>query len=222
MVPLGEGWEAKSYAVGHFALGYVLSKTSAYVTKTKLNIPVIITLSVIPDVDVLIPFLQHRGPTHSIIASLIIFIPIFLVYNKKAIPYFIALIQHSLIGDYIAGGGIQLLWPITLQRYGTGLSIKSQTNITIEWILFLTSMIMMFKAKEIAKHFQPNNSNLTLTIPLFTVLLPTFLSFPLEVPAPLIPPHLVYMAIFSASITMSLHKNLKLQKKITRLQNDEN
>ncbi len=168
-------------------------------------------LSVIPDVDLLIPFLKHRGPTHSIITSLIIFIPIFAIYHKKAAPYFIALIQHSLIGDYIAGGGTQLLWPITTQHFGTSLSIKSQTNITIEWAIFLTSMIIMLKTKDAAKLLQPHNSNLTLAIPTFTVLLPTFLSFPIDVPAWLIVPHLVYMAIFLASIAIDLHKNLMMR-----------
>ncbi|MEM2368535.1 MAG: hypothetical protein QXQ50_09925, partial [Candidatus Bathyarchaeia archaeon] len=51
----------------------------------------------------------------------------------------------------------------------------------------------------------PHNSNLILTIPTFTMLLPTFLSFPLHVPAPLLPPHLAYMAVFLASTTIDLH-----------------
>jgi hypothetical protein len=146
----------------------------------------------------------------------IIFVPIFAVYHKKATPYLTALIQHFLIGDYLAGGGIQLLWPITTQQYGTSLSIKSQTNITIEWAIFLTSMIILLKTKDAVTLLQPHNSNLTLAIPTFTVLLPTFLSFPLDVPASLIPPHLVYMAIFLASITIDLHKNLKRPKEKNR------
>jgi len=166
-------------------------------------------LSVIPDIDILIPILEHRGPTHSIIMTFTVFIPIFAIYHKKAIPYFIALIQHSLTGDYIAGGRIQIFWPITTQYYGTGVSIKSSTNITLEWLIFLTSIIIMLKAKDTATLFQPHNSNLILSIPTFTVLLPTFLSFPLEVPAWLMPPHLAYMSVFSASIIIDLFKVLK-------------
>ncbi|MEM1540864.1 MAG: metal-dependent hydrolase [Candidatus Bathyarchaeia archaeon] len=205
--------------MGHLALGYLSGKISSRLLKTELNIPLALMLSVIPDIDLLIPFIEHRGPTHSIITSFIIFAPVFAVYHKKVTPYFIALIQHFIIGDYIAGGGIQLFWPLTPQQYGTGLSIKSQTNITLEWILFLTSMIMMFKAKETAKLFQPNNSNLTLIIPTFTVLLPTFLSFPLEAPAPLVPPHLVYMTIFFASIIIDLHKTSSAHSEKMKLQN---
>ena len=195
--------------MGHFALGYIISKATVKITETKLNIPLVITLSVIPDIDILIPFLEHRGPAHSIITLFMVFIPIFAIYRKKAIPYFLALIQHPLIGDYITGGRIQLLWPLTTQYYGMEICIKSQTNITLEWIVFLTSIIIMLKAKDTVTLFQPHKSNLILVIPTFTVLLPTFLSFPLNVPAWLIPPHLAYISIFSASIIIDLIKTLK-------------
>jgi hypothetical protein len=60
----------------------------------------------------------HRGPTHSIISIFIIFIPIFILLRKKAVPYFLAMVSHPLIADFIAGGQLQLLWPITNQEFG--------------------------------------------------------------------------------------------------------
>jgi len=166
-------------------------------------------LSVLPDIDILIPFLEHRGPTHSVLVAFVVFLPLFAVFRKKAVPCFLALLQHSLIGDYITGGQIQLLWPVTTRYYGMEIGIKSQTNITIEWIIFLTSMIVMLKTKDLAILFQPHNSNLILAIPISTVLLPTFLSFPLDVPQWLILPHLIYMLIFSASIIIDTSQVLK-------------
>ena len=211
-MPSAETEENKSFAVGHLALGYILSKASAKLLKTKLNIPVVLVLSVIPDIDILVPAIEHRGPTHSIIVAFIVFVPIFAVYRKKAAPYLIALVQHSLIGDYIAGRQIQLLWPTTTQCYGTGINIRSQTNTAIEWILFLISIIIMLKTRDTAKLFQPHNTNLILTVPTFTLLLPTFLSFPLQVPTWLTPPHLAYMSMFSASIIISLFKPSRTRK----------
>jgi len=161
-------------------------------------------LSVIPDIDILIPVLEHRGPTHSVIMACIAFTPIFILYRKKAIPYFIALIQHSLLGDFIAGCQTQLLWPLSTQSFGTGINIISRTSITIEWLVFLVSIFIMLKTREREVFFQPRDSNLILSVPTFTVLLPTFLSFPLDVPVWLIPPHLVYMFIFSVSIIISV------------------
>jgi membrane-bound metal-dependent hydrolase YbcI (DUF457 family) len=168
----------------------------------------VLVLSVIPDIDLLIPFLQHRGPTHSIITALIAFVPIFVIYHGEAIPYFMALVQHSLIGDNLAGGQIQLLWPLTTQQYGTNISIRSQTNITLEWIMFLASIIVMLKTKDIMAFFQPHNSSLILSIPTFTVLLPTFLAFPLEVPPILILPHIVYLILFLTPILIDARKIL--------------
>jgi membrane-bound metal-dependent hydrolase YbcI (DUF457 family) len=199
--------EASTYAVGHFAVGYILAKLTSKMTKTKFNVALILTLSVIPDVDILIPYVVHRGPTHSILMAFIIFIPIFALYHKNALPYFAALIQHSLISDYVAGGKVQLLWPLTTQTFGLELSIKSPANITIEWLSFLTATLIMIKTKDVHPLLQPHNSNLILTIPTFTVLLPTLLAFPLEVPIALIPPHIVFIALFTASLSIDL-KNI--------------
>jgi len=194
------------FAIGHFALGYILSKTSSKMLKINFHIPTILMLSVIPDIDILIPFLEHRGLTHSVITASIIFVPIFAIYHKKATPYFIALIQHSLIGDYLVGGKTQLLFPLTTQYYGTGLSIQSQTSIELELALFLVSMLVMVAVKDIKVFFQPHNSNLILVIPTFTVLLPIFLAYPLQVPPILIAPHVVYLILFVTSILIDLKK----------------
>jgi membrane-bound metal-dependent hydrolase YbcI (DUF457 family) len=193
--------ESVLFAVGHFALGYIFGKTSAKALKTNLNIPMILMLSIIPDIDLLIPFLEHRGLTHSIIIASIVFIPIFAIYHKKAAPYFIALIQHSLIGDYLVGGKTQLLYPLTTQSYGTGLSIQSQTGIALELAVFLVSMLVMVAVKDIKVFFQPHNSNLILAIPMFTVLLPMF---QLQVSLILIAPHILYMILFLAAIFIEI------------------
>lgn len=161
-----------------------------------------------------VPAVKHRGATHSVVMAFVVFIPVFAVYRKKAIPYLIALVQHSLIGDYISGGPIQLLWPVTTQYYGKYMNLKIQTAIAIEWTVFLTSIIIMLRSKDTVTFFQPHNSNLVLTVPASTLVIPTFLGFPLEVPTWLIPPHLAYTILFSASILIDLFKNLRTRKTV--------
>jgi membrane-bound metal-dependent hydrolase YbcI (DUF457 family) len=192
--------------VGHLAFGYVLSKLASQATKTKINIPLVLTLSVIPDIDILISFVEHRGPSHSIIMAIVVFFPTFVLYRKNAFPYFVALIQHSLIGDYIAGGRVQLFWPLTSQLYGMNISIRSPTNITLEWLAFLVATIVMVKTKDTQILLQPHNSNLILAIPTFTVLLPTILAFPLDVPIALIPPHIIFLILFLSSLLIDVRK----------------
>lgn len=186
-----------------------MGKLSAKSLKTKTSFPLLFALSIIPDIDILFePFLEHRGPAHSIVVAFIVFVPVFAIYRKEAIPYFIAIIQHSLVGDYITGGRIQLLWPVTSQYYGMNRSITDPVNTAIEWVAFLISLIVMLRSKDMVKFFQPHKSNLILAIPTFTVLLPTVLNYPLEVPASLIPPHLAYTLLFLAAITITLYRFL--------------
>jgi membrane-bound metal-dependent hydrolase YbcI (DUF457 family) len=185
----------------------LLGKASARTLKTKLNVPLALVLSILPDADIAlehlgIPFLEHRHITHSIIVSAIVFVPFFLVYRKTAVPYFLALIQHALIGDYLTGQ-VWLLWPFG-QDYSLRVGIESPFNIGLEWTVFVLSLVVMFRTDDLLNFFQQQKWNLALAIPTFTVLLPTFLSVPLEVPIWLIPPHVALTLLFFASILVSV------------------
>jgi hypothetical protein len=88
-----------TFAVGHLALGYLTGKASGGLLKQRINIPLILTVSIIPDIDMLIPGLYHGGPTHSIVLILALTFPAILLWKTKAIPYILALLSHPLIGD---------------------------------------------------------------------------------------------------------------------------
>ena len=196
------------------ALAYLLGKASAKLLKVDFNIPIILTLSIIPDIDILFEFLLgssiHRSPTHSIITAILVFIPFFLLYRQKAIPYFAALASHSLIGDFLIGGRIQLLWPLSTNEYGLrGINIYDPVNVALEFTLFAIAIIIMFKTRDVLRFFRNSKLNLILTIPIFTVLLPTFTSYPLHVPFLLVVPHLFYLVLFSISVLIVLKGFLK-------------
>lgn len=191
------------YAVGHLAIGYLSGKATSKLAQVDVNVPLLFALSIIPDIDLLIPGLKHRGPTHSIILLCLLFLPAFLRYKKRATPYFAALILHPLIGDGLTGG-TQLLWPLTTNEYGIRIGIISSANILAEWTLFVASLGILFKARDMQNLFQPHPSNLFLLIPVFTVLAPTFFMFPMYVPLELIIPHLIYLTIFTLSILIDI------------------
>jgi hypothetical protein len=138
-------------------------------------------------------------------------IPFFAMYGKKAVPYFLALAQHALIGDYVTSGtmGVQLFWPLTNQSYGIGIAIRTQTNVALEWIAFLAAVMIMIKTRDISKFFQAHKSNLLLAIPTFTTLLPTLASYPLSVPLALVPPHIFYTVVFSIAIVLAVPRVFK-------------
>jgi hypothetical protein len=193
------------YAVGHFALGYLTGKVAAKSLDVNFNLPLLFLASVFPDIDILIPGLVHRGPLHSVILFCLIFLPIFAIYKKRAAPYFVAVIQHIMIGDYLIGGNLQLLWPLTANTYGFHIGIASLLNIALEWCLFLISLSFMIKTKDIFFLFKHHPSNMILAIPVMAVLLPTLISFPLYVPLALIIPHIVYLILFTIPIVIDLN-----------------
>jgi LexA-binding, inner membrane-associated putative hydrolase len=196
--------EKRTFAVGHFSVGYILAKGSSKATKTRINLPTVFMLSVIPDIDLLLPFLQHRGPLHSIILLTAIFVPFFAKYKSAAVPYYLSLLQHPLIGDFFTGGNVQLFWPITRNPYGFGVSITSPLNIGVELLSFLLALLILIRTRDVQKLIRSGVSSLILTIPFSTVLFPSLLGFPLEVPLALLVPHITYALLFLAAITLFL------------------
>ena len=199
------------FAVGHIALAYLLGWSSAKILKVKAILPLIVVLSILPDADLLLG-IAHRGPTHSLITAVVLSVPFLIKYRKKALPYLIALLSHSLIADFFVGGHLQLLWPISPNLYGFTplyICITSPTNIALETGLLIIATLVMIKTQDIKQFFQKRLSNLLLIVPIITTLLPTFLAYPMTVPLLLVPGHLFYLVLFSISAAISLPLLLK-------------
>ena len=203
------------FAVGHMAIAYLLGKGTSKGLRLKLNIPILLVLSILPDIDIIYDFLTgsaiHRGPTHSIIVAALAFIPIFVIFRKKAIPYFLALISHPLIGDFLVGGRLQLFWPLSTNQYGLHelggpyIDIFSPVNIILELSLFVLATIVLYKTGDWKVFFSRNKTNLILIIPVATVLLPSTIGYPFSNSLLLSEPilalaHLFYLALFSIAI----------------------
>ena len=136
------------YALGHLGLGYLIGKGTAAFSHRDESIHVVLLLSLLPDVDLLIPFLPHRGPTHSIIVVLLMMLPFLLLYGRNAIPYALTLVTHGLIGDALTGGA-QLLWPLSAQRYGfLEITLPSPTTIGLEIAIFAVALLVLLKTGE--------------------------------------------------------------------------
>ncbi len=128
--------------LGHFALGYFAAITVKRFSNEKFNILLIWFISILPDIDILFTeYIDHRGPTHSIIVQVIAFLPILLIF-RRGFPYFAALLSHSLIGDYL-NPSVQLLWPISKNLYGIDNSLKlvGSTLQIVEIVLFTLMVI---------------------------------------------------------------------------------
>ncbi len=203
------------------ALAYLLGKPIANALKVNFNVPLILVLSIIPDIDVLFEgVILHRGPTHSAIIAIIVFIPLFLYYKKQAVPYFVALLSHALIGDFLIGGQITLFWPLTQAEFGLHelgiwwayFEIDNLVNVALELSLFTVAILVLVKSKDIRQFFQNKKTSLVLIIPIGTVLLPSLIGYPLLVPALLIAPHLFFLALFSVAVLIVLFSYIRKPK----------
>jgi membrane-bound metal-dependent hydrolase YbcI (DUF457 family) len=210
------------------SVAYLLGKGAGSALSVKINIPLIMVLSIIPDIDIIYDYFTHsnihRGPTHSIIFAVLIFIPFFLVYRKKALPYFLALISHS-IGDFFIGGQLELLWPFSTQLFGFHelgfyyIDILNPANVAFELSIFLVAIVVLYKSGDWKFFFSSKKTNLLLIIPVATVLLPSTVGYPLSQPLLFTQPilalaHIFYFILFFIAIFKTLAFMLSLFFKI--------
>jgi len=93
------------------------------------------------------------------------------------------------------------------------IAIDSRVNIALEFSLFVIAVFVMLKTRDLFQFFRSRKINLILAIPIFTVLLPTFIGYPLRVPILLVLPHLFYLVLFAISILIVL-KNFGTDTKV--------
>jgi membrane-bound metal-dependent hydrolase YbcI (DUF457 family) len=203
------------FAVGHMSIAYLLGKGSGKALHLKPNIPLLMVLSILPDIDILFDYITgaeiHRGPTHSIVLAFLIFIPIFVIYRKKAVPYFLALISHPLIGDFFVGGKLELFWPVSSNQFGLHelggplIDIYNPISVAAEMLLFIAAMLVLYKSGDWKVFFSDNKTNLILIIPIATVLLPSTIGFPFSKSLLLTQPtlalaHIGYLVLFIIAV----------------------
>jgi membrane-bound metal-dependent hydrolase YbcI (DUF457 family) len=205
------------YAIGHFALGYLTGKGTSKLAKVKINLPLILALSVIPDVDLLFSgFMDHRGLTHSLIVIGVFSIPFLIKYKKVALPYLAAILSHVFIGDFFTGG-IEFLWPISKRPIGIDMTVNSLPINLTELLLFFISIALMYKLKDLQTLFKPGNRNLFLIIPFVATLGPLFWlteSVAGSISALLVIPSIFWLFVFACSMLIDLR--FKLLSLITK------
>jgi len=213
------------FAVGHIALGYIIGRVLNRATGESQNLPALWTMSLLPDIDLLIPGLEHRGPTHSIIIALLIFIPLLVMMPKKTAPLFAALATHSLIGDYITNGGVKLLWPISTEvmKYESTIIMGTKLETYLELAMFTMLILTLIISKDYKSLFDSDRRNILFLIPLSTIVLPIMFKYPVVIPEILIIPHLALLSLIAVSFTMALITTAsKVPKKKKRIPLSEN
>jgi membrane-bound metal-dependent hydrolase YbcI (DUF457 family) len=185
----------------------LVGKGSGKFAKVKLNLPLLFAASVLPDIDLLLRFLMHRGPTHSFLAITALMIPFFIIYRKQAIPYYAALLSHIFLGDYFTGG-IELFWPVSHGWFGAlNFDVTSLPIASVELAFFLITIPIMFKLGDLQSFLKPNNRSWALIIPFGATLVPLLaLGRGVENTLPLLlaVPSIFYISLFAYSLLIWL------------------
>jgi len=165
--------------------------------------PLLLAASVLPDIDLALRFLMHRGPTHSLITISVLMIPFLVIYRKEAIPYYAALLSHSLIGDFFTGGS-QLFWPLSHNWFGAlNLEVFGLINVVLELTLISLTLPIMYKLGDLQTLLKPNNKSWALIIPLVATLGPLLAVGRGQegaLPALLVVPSLFFVGLFVYSL----------------------
>ena len=169
--------------------------------------PLLFAASVLPDIDLLLSFLMHRGPTHSLITITALMIPFFVIYRRQAIPYYAAALSHMLIGDFFTQGS-QLFWPLSNGWFGAlNIDPSSLTSVIAELVLFSLTLPIMYKLGDLQTLWKSHSKNWALIVPYVAVLGP-LLSIgrdpEIALPTLLVVPSLFYTGLFAYSIFVEL------------------
>jgi membrane-bound metal-dependent hydrolase YbcI (DUF457 family) len=184
-----------------------------------VNLPLLFLVSILPDVDLALGFIMHRGPSHSLIVITVLSLPFFIVYRKQMVPYYLVLLSHVLVGDFITGGA-QMLWPISGNSYGfLYFNVKSEIDAVIEVVLFIISLAFLVKLKDLKSFLLPETSNIALIVPFGATLGPLLqtvrafsLGLEFELPLLLVVPSLFFVVLFAIAIIIELRYLLRSGK----------
>ena len=160
------------YILGHIGFGYILYKL---LNRNKnYDLTLVFLYSILPDIDILIPYLYHRGPTHSFIFPTLILL-IYLIFDPLKIFYSIPIYSHILC-DIIAQpmdySYMKLLWPITNIKYQINpiVIMRTYEESYLEISIFIISAIIFMKFDY--KKFIVNSNSILL----FLIIIPLTIS----------------------------------------------
>ena len=137
----------------------------------KLIVPLILLLGILPDGDLLLGSIgvMHRTFTHSFLFWIILFVPLFIIFRLKSIPYFVAVVQHFAFGDLIMGK-VMIFWPFSYKLVGLGFGMPSVVDVTLETAgLVLAAGLIMYSG-DLRRLLSVDKRNILMLLPLLALI----------------------------------------------------
>ena len=136
----------------------------------KLIVPLILLLGILSDADLLLGNLGvvHRTVTHSFFFWIIIFVPLFIVFRLKSVPYFVAVVQHFAFGDLLMGK-VMIFWPFNSSWVGFGIPMPSLTDVTLEIAGLILALGIIVYSRDLKRLFSVDKRNTLMLLPLLAL-----------------------------------------------------
>jgi hypothetical protein len=162
------------FFLGHMAWAIVFGLTLAKLLKTKIIIPVLLVLAILPDFDLFIEeIIGHHTLTHSIFFWIILLSPFLIIYRQTFIPYFIGVIQHFAFGDFLIGR-VMLFWPFTTSYFGLRIPMMSSLNIALEITGLFIAIGLLLYTGYLKQLLSQQKRNILMLLPLLAIIISMF------------------------------------------------
>jgi hypothetical protein len=159
------------FFLGHMAWAYVWTEAFKRKFAGKLFIPAILTLGVIPDVDLFLGGIgtAHRTLVHSLFFWFVIFAPFLVVFRGKSIPYLVAVVQHFAFGDLLVGS-VMIFWPFSTLYFGANIQMPSVLDTALETAGFLLAAGTIYFNGDLRRLLSAETHNILMFLPLLALL----------------------------------------------------
>jgi membrane-bound metal-dependent hydrolase YbcI (DUF457 family) len=158
-------------------MGYLIARGLSRPLKLEgyIDYRLVMFLSILPEIDNFSPFeyatpLGHHGITHSWMLATIVALPFLAIWRTVAIPYYVAYVQHILLGDLLANA-VPLLAPLTYAQYG----VEMSRFLFKELVALESALVLLFAIKTRFSAKIPGNPLSTIclagTVPLFLLMI---------------------------------------------------
>jgi hypothetical protein len=208
--------------------GYVFGKTSARFLRKEPNLALLILAGALPDFDLFTrqPYgtlLGHHGISHSWLVVILAFLPFFLAFKWRTIPYFISVLQHPLFGDLLANH-VPLLFPHTLSEAGLNLSeINPPLEVGLEILGFTIFLAILIATGDWKKKLGDSKwSKLFMLLwvpPLFLTIAQGFLYYEPELLTQIYSGYAILSSAFLLALGFALAFGLRPDQKLIRRTN---
>lgn len=159
------------FFLGHMSWAIVFASVFNFKTKNKLFFPAVLILGVLPDFDLFLGKygVVHHTFFHSIFFWFLLFLPAMIKFGwKLVLPYFVALLQHFVFGDFLVGD-VMLFWPFDFSFLGFNSTMLSSLDAGLEITGLVLAIVVLYYRNDLKGLVSVNLKNVLMVFPLLAL-----------------------------------------------------